>query len=339
MKKLSCLLILAACGGSEPKPVATPTPAPTQTTASATQPPAEASTGVTAEAPKPAAEAAKAPTPALTWAGLKTPECVVYDADADRYLVSNIDGKPLDADGNGFISELSPDGKISKLKFIEGNAKAPLNAPKGMVIVKGTLYVADIDTVRMYDAKTGASKGALPVKGAAFLNDVAAAPDGRIFISDTGVDAKFETTGADAIYQIKGGKISVYIKDKDLSGPNGLSWTGFGLAVATFSKAEVFVINDAFVNRPALGSMAVQAKFVKLTKTPNGGLDGLIATDKDFWVSSWGGKAIYKGAFEGDVKPVLEGIEAPADFAYDTKRNRIIVPRFMADKVEAYDVK
>jgi sugar lactone lactonase YvrE len=292
------------------------------------------------EAAKSVPDAPKAPTPTVTWEGMKTPESVLYDADADRYLVSNINGKPLDADGNGFISELAPDGKVTKLKFIEGSAKEPLNAPKGMALVKGTLYVADIDTVRMYDAKTGKSKGALKVKGAAFLNDVAAAPDGRVFVSDTAVDAKFETTGADAIYQLKGGKVSVYLKDKELGGPNGLAWTPNGLAVNTFSRAEVFVINEAFLAPPrATGITAKQAKFIKVTKTPNGGLDGLIVTDKEFWISSWGGKALYKGSFEGEVKPVLEGLEAPADFAYDSKRGRVIVPRFMADKVEAYDVK
>src|SRR5262245_10177215 len=52
--------------------------------------------------------------------GFQTPESVLYDADNDVYLVSNINGKPLDADDNGFISKVSPDGKITELKWIDG---------------------------------------------------------------------------------------------------------------------------------------------------------------------------------------------------------------------------
>merc|ERR1711939_1161952 len=38
---------------------------------------------------------------------LTTNESVLYDADGQKLYVSNIDGKPLDKDGKGFISILS----------------------------------------------------------------------------------------------------------------------------------------------------------------------------------------------------------------------------------------
>ena len=74
-----------------------------------------------------------APTPVVRYAeGLSTPESVLYDEGGDRYLVSNINGKPGDVDNNGFISELSPEGGVSKPKFIAGGvAKVKLDAPKG----------------------------------------------------------------------------------------------------------------------------------------------------------------------------------------------------------------
>jgi sugar lactone lactonase YvrE len=333
----------AACGGNEPAP-RPPEPAVAVTTATPSLPdaqaPLDAALGSANATPVKAPEP-KAPTPLAVWEGMMTPEGVVYDAEADRYLVSNINGKPLDADSNGFISELSPDGKVNKLKFVEGSPKAPLNAPKGMAIVKGTLYVADIDTVRMFDAKTGKSKGEMLAKGASFLNDIAASPDGRIFISDSGLKqgaGDFEPTGTDAIWQIKGGKLSPYLKDAELARPNGLYWTNAGLAVCAFGADRVLVINDAFVNLTGKIKDA-PAKFLKVTKVPEAGLDGLYADETSFVVSSWKGKAIYKGSFDGAVTPILEGLAAPADFAVDTKRKRIIIPRFMDNKVEAYDLK
>src|SRR5439155_1267795 len=67
-----------------------------------------------AEPPKPAP-----PAPAARYTGaFATPECALYDDANDRYLVSNINGKPTDADGNGYISELSPDGTVKTPKWI-----------------------------------------------------------------------------------------------------------------------------------------------------------------------------------------------------------------------------
>ena len=68
-------------------------------------------------------------------AGFSTPESVLHDAASDVYLVSNINGNPLDVDGNGSISRVSFDGTVAQLKWIEGGANGvTLNAPKGMAI-------------------------------------------------------------------------------------------------------------------------------------------------------------------------------------------------------------
>ena len=100
--------------------------------------------------------------------GFETPESVIHDAATDTYYVSNISGSPAEADGKGFISKLSPEGTIIKLKWIDG-----LDAPKGMTVVADTLWVTDIDKVRKFDTKTGKSLGIVEIKGASFLNDLA----------------------------------------------------------------------------------------------------------------------------------------------------------------------
>src|SRR5690606_30575053 len=58
----------------------------------------------------------------LEGAGLAAPEAVLYDPEEDVYLVSNVSGDPLAKDGNGFISKVSPEGKIIELKFIDGSS-------------------------------------------------------------------------------------------------------------------------------------------------------------------------------------------------------------------------
>jgi len=112
--------------------------------------------------------------------GLATPESVLHDTAADVYLVSNINGAPLEIDGNGFISRLSPDGTVIDLKWIDGkNPGTELNAPKGMAIVDDTLYVADISVVRRFNRVTGEYLGAVDIPGATFVNDLATTRDGH----------------------------------------------------------------------------------------------------------------------------------------------------------------
>ena len=61
-----------------------------------------------------------------------------------------------------------------------------LNAPKGMALRGDTLFVADIDILRMFNRRTGAPLGGVDVaeRGATFLNDVAVGPDGSLYITD-----------------------------------------------------------------------------------------------------------------------------------------------------------
>ena len=222
---------------------------PSSTTTSASQPSSVASPTMPTAASDAAVESPTAVTtkaaaakkePVVTFKdGLATPESVLYDETNDLYLVSNINGKPLDVDGNGFISKLSPDGKVAALKWIEGGKnKVTLNAPKGMAFVGDLLYVADLDTVRMFERKTGAPAGEVKVPGATFLNDIAVTADGRVLVSDMGMKAGgkgFEPSGTDAVYAIdKAKKLTTIAKATELGAPNGLLSVGDKTWVATF---------------------------------------------------------------------------------------------------------
>ncbi len=296
-----------------------------------------------APAPAPAAAlkdagapvAPQKPTAAVTFSeGFSTPESVLYDAETDTYLVGSINGSPLAKDNNGYITELSPDGKVVTAKLIEGGQKGvTLNAPKGLTLSQGLLYVADIDTVRMFDRKTGAVKGEVKVAGATFVNDVFAAADGKVYVTDSGLKAGkegFEPSGTDGVYVIEPGKkpkLKTLLKSKDLNRPNGILATTDTLYVVSYGANELHALD---LNGKKKGDAV---------KLPKGGLDGIVLVGDTLFISSWEGKSISSGKAAGPFTEVFTELEAPADLGFDSKRNRLLVPHFMGTTVEAWNVK
>lgn len=259
--------------------------------------------------------------------GFLVPESVQHDVTSDTYLVSNINGSPLDKDDNGFISKLSPDGQVIALKWIDGSAPdVELNAPKGIGISNGKLYVSDIDVIRTFDAATGKPGAQIKVKGAAFLNDVAVAPDGTVYVSDTGLgagkDGGLEPNKKDAIYKISPeGKLSTLVKGEKLGLPNGLFADATGLWVATWQGALYHVSPDGKQEAPL--------------KAPGAQLDGLIQTaDGQVLFSSWETSTVYVGSTDGQFSPLLSDVKSPADIGYDAKRGQVLVPLFTENQVQ-----
>ena len=287
-------LVLLACSSSDPAP-----PAAVESAEPAPPAPAEK------PAPKPIV---------IRGQGLDKPESVLHDAVADVYLVTNIVGKSLEKDGNGFISRLSPDGKVLDLKWIDGGKRGvSLDAPKGMAISGDTLYVADIDTLRAFDRETGKPKSSIKIKGATFLNDVAVDDRGQVFVSDSGLEQwgpYTEPNGKDAIYRVDGKKATALVKDKALGNPNGLLADGGALYVVN-KLGELYRVDG--------GSKT------DITKLPAGSLDGIVKTPAGIMISSWDAKAVFLQS--GDkFEPVLEDVSSPADIGYDSKRNRLLAP-------------
>jgi sugar lactone lactonase YvrE len=276
-----------------------------------------------------AAVAPAASVPVMTVSeGLATPESVLYDAAADVYLVSNINGSPLEKDNNGYISIFTPDGKAGAPKFIAGGEKGvTLNAPKGMGIAKGVLYVADLDAVRMFDRKTGAPKGEVAIEGATFLNDIAVEGD-RVFVSDSGFKggAKgFEPSGSDAVYELKKGKAVALARGDELGRPNGLCVQKGVVHVVTFGTNERYALDKA-------------GKKTDVVKLPKGSLDGIVDLKGEDLISSWEGQAVYRVDAKGNATEVLRGLKSPADIGWDSKRKRVLVPRFEENRLEAYEL-
>ena len=194
-------------------------------------------------------------------ADFKLPESVVFDKENNILYVSNMQGDPFSKDGNGFISKVDLDGKIVKLKWIEG-----LHAPKGLAISKGKLYVGDVDQLIEIDIKAGKISKKLDAAGASFLNDVTVDTYGNVYVSDTFTDT---------IYRLNTfGQLTTWLYSPKLEAPNGLHYEKGQIIVGSWGHPT-----DGFA--PAvvghLKTIALKNKEIKSlgNAKPVGTLDGV----------------------------------------------------------------
>lgn len=265
-------------------------------------------------------------------AGFNVPESVRYDAELDVYYVSNINGNPSQKDNNGFIARVRADSTSVMTMLVEGGKKGvTLNAPKGIAIKGDTLFVADIDVLRMFNRRTGASLGNVDLRAqrATFLNDVAAGPDG-VYITDTGIafDAQGGMThpGVNRIFKVAGRTVTEAAKGDSLQNPNGIAWDQSG---------NRFIL--APFGGPNLQSWTPgQATPTTLVAGP-GGYDGVeVLANGNILVSSWTDSTVHVVHGGSHMMPLVTNVTAPADIGVDTRRNVLAVPRFNNAKVEFY---
>jgi hypothetical protein len=256
--------------------------------------------------------------------GFSTPESVLHETASDVYFVSNINGAPAAADGNGFISRLSPAGEVLELKWIDGEAEGvTLNAPKGMAVTAGMLWVSDIDCVRMFDVTSGEPAGEVCVEGAAFLNDLAAHPDGSgVLLTDSGLDAQFAPTGADAVYHVTADGYAAVIEDEAFGAPNGIATTAAGdVLVVTFMSGQVFRVTGLNEKEEVLAVEGAQ-------------FDGVeVLADGRVLVSNWATSCVHLLDTDGTLTCAMPDLEAPADIGFDATRGHVLVPLFNANEV------
>lgn len=155
-----------------------------------------------------------------TWrlAGLKMPESVIFDKANNRLIVGNMVTFGPDGGADGYLSIVSPDGKLVTEQWATG-----LTDPKGMAIVGDKLYVADVNGLVEIGLADGKLLSTVPLEGAMFPNDVTT--DGTsIYVSDL---------MGQAIYKVAGGVAEQWLKDEKLAAPNGLYVDGTALIVGS----------------------------------------------------------------------------------------------------------
>jgi hypothetical protein len=244
---------------------------------------------------------------------LKVPESALYDAARKVIYVSNMSTTQGAKDGQGYIAKLSPDGKVIANPWVTG-----LHAPKGMGLTGTHLFVSSIDEIVEIDVEKGTIVNRHVVEKAKDLNDVSIAPDGTVYVTDTGKDQHF-------IFMLKDGRTDIFLDSVEVARANGIACDGDRLLVA--GKGGRLLAVDR----------ATKAITVLFEKT--GYIDGLVKiSDNQFLISDWAGtvQLLETG------KPALKLLDTKAskinaaDLGWIAEQKIILVPTFGDNRVVAY---
>jgi hypothetical protein len=232
-------------------------------------------------------------------------------ADGAFLYVSNVAGEGDARDGNGFVARITPDGRMLEREWARG-----LDAPKGLGLVGGTLYVADVTRLVALDAATGAERARFEAPGAKFLNDVAVLADGTVLVSDSGTAR---------IFALREGRIDTWLEHDLLRAVNGLLPERARLVVTTMQGR--------------LLAVDLRTRVVTTLAEGLGNADGVVALGRDeYLVGEWPGRLFHVGA-DGVVATLLD-TRAEKTYLNDFLRvgDRLVVPNWEPGRVTAYRI-
>lgn len=239
-----------------------------------------------------------------------TVESALYDPVTDIIYVSNIEGQPWEADGKGSIGRLKIDGTTVDAQWVTG-----LNAPKGLAIHNGKLFVADLKEIVEIDIATAKIVKRYPVADAMGLNDVSTSPDGVVYFTDS---------QKGVAHMLKEGIVST-LKDS-LMGINGILYETDRIMIGTGGNESLMAFN------PADGSLTTVADSVPQP-------DGIEAVgDGGYIISAWKGVIHYVSP-DGKTTLLLDTVKDTinaADIDYVQDKNLVLIPTFFKNTIAAY---
>ena len=279
-----------------------------------------ASAAYAQQAPAPADQPFVAGTPlkvtpnVRTYGGFRFAESISYDVKRDLYVVPSAGMPQQVVPNDGYVSLINPDGSTHTLKWIGVNRNGlTLNHPLGSDIMNDMLYLADIDVVRWFDMTTGAPKGSVTVKGmTGTINDIEVAADGTIYATQTGGD----DPASWRVYKITPqGESSIFVSGAPLSRPNGIAFDPDGnIVVVNIGTSDILTFSPA-------------GQLVLTEQSTDAGNDGLaILPDGTKYVSSVRQGTVARIRPGQKAELIASGIPTPASMAYDSKRNRLVIP-------------
>lgn len=254
------------------------------------------------------------------------PESVLVDTK--RVYVANVgkELKPMDKDGDGYISLLNKKGEIVNKNFLTG-----LNAPKGMALVGNTLYVADVDEVRGFDIVSKKQTFSLVFEGVKFLNDIAAKDARTLYVTGTDSGKVYEVN-------IKTKKVKPIA---DLPSANGIIYEKGRLYGVELSHSS----SDMFGGGGKMYEIDTKTGALTQLGKVEGVLDGIQKVGDIIYYSDWikfektGIVRTYNLKTKAESELSLDKIGGPADFWIDKKEHKIWIPKMIEGKVLIVDLK
>jgi hypothetical protein len=233
---------------------------------------------------------------------------------SETWFVSSLGGGlSLEKDGFGWVSRFDRHGGLLAARWIEN-----LDAPTGMASIGDSLYVADRGRVVEIDVPSAQIRREIVLAGAEFVNDVAAAPNGDIYVSDTATNR---------IYKITDGAVEVWLQSVALQGPNGLWVDGDRLVVATWGPMTDI---ETFATKHPGTLLTVDLGTKQIYPVgpgePIANFDGVIAVDGYYLATDWTGGRLLKIDKHGDVRVILSGFSQLADLGYSPLDRVIALP-------------
>jgi sugar lactone lactonase YvrE len=264
--------------------------------------------------------------------GFYGPESVRYDDEQDVYFVSNMRGEGSAHDGDGYVVRVNAETLTSSVFARGGLNGVTLNAPKGMALQGDTLWVTDIDALRGFHRRTGAPVATIDFKPykATLLNDVAAGPNGELYVTDTGIimtDKGVLHPGGDRVFVVGADRsVEVLARGASAAWANGVTWD-------PERKRWLFVSFDPF--RSEVFTLTPDGRRQPIIAGP-GRFDGIeVLPDGRMLVTCWNDHSVH--LIDGNVsRHLIGGIAQPADLGYDTRRNRVLIPLVIHGRVEIW---
>ncbi len=249
------------------------------------------------------------------------PESVAYDEARRCLYVSNYDGYRPSPPGEGrqSVSKVGLDGTILAVDWVTG-----LRNPTGLCVVGDRLWAVERGGLAEIDIPGAKVLGRLPLPGSVMPNDIAAAADGALYVTDS---------AKSAIYKVTGGKAEEWLSGPGIGRPNGIAVDGDKLIVGTNL--------DGCLKSVDLATKAVAI----IARLGAGIIDGIqVLPMKRYIVSHNEGRLFLVRPFtpiEGTVSKVLDLTVRGrniADFVYvqEGRNSLIVFPTFTENRLEAY---
>ncbi len=241
----------------------------------------------------------------------------IFAADIGKEL------NPTAKDGDGQILKLDKKGQIVDATFV----KEKLDAPKGLAINKGILFINDIDRLLAIDLKTGTKLYEIDFsKDTSFLNDIAVWDNNTLYVSATDKSKLYKVNLIDKSY-------SEFETNATISGINGLF---------CYKKANRLYVNGfGSDNKPngIIGFINLKENSFSQITAIEGFYDGIFISKDVLYVSNWVAFE-KKGIIQGigiynsnkvatiDVSSLIAG---PADFII--VNDQLIIPAMMSGEI------